>query len=346
MDLIYTEEKSVSRPYRDQYLAGVNALIERRRHELTKVREEFITPEKLAADPVHYKMELVSCLGWPLTEYKHNYNPNVRKSFVASDADAQIYRLEIEIFPELWFYGLLFIPYGIEGRVPLVLSLHGGQGTPELCSDLNGENNYSHMTRRAIQRGAVVFAPQTLVWASPYRENGNLPRYDRVEIDAKLKHVGGSIIALEVFALKRAVDYLSHLPECNPTKIGMVGLSYGGMYTLFTAALEPRIKAAYSSCFFNDRLKYSWPDFLSQGGAGKFLDAEISALIAPRALFVEVGGRDVLFTPNTAEDEFYRLQKFYKAQNAENNLRFKITSDGHYLDREDDGFEFLFSYLV
>ena len=51
MDLIYTEEKSVSRPYRDQYLAGVNALIERRRQELTKVREEFITPEKLAADP-------------------------------------------------------------------------------------------------------------------------------------------------------------------------------------------------------------------------------------------------------------------------------------------------------
>ncbi len=345
MDFIYTEDKSVSRPYRDQYLSGVNTLIERRRRELADERARFISPESLAADPTHYKMELCACLGWPLTEYRHNYTPNVRKTFVASDSDAQIYRLEIEIFPELWFYGLLFIPYYLYEKAPLVLSLHGGQGTPELCSDINGENNYSHMTRRAIQREAVVFAPQTLVWASPYRENGNLPRYDRVSIDAKLKHVGGSIVSLEVFALKRALDYLSTLQECDPSRIGMVGLSYGGLYTLVTAALEPRIKSAYSSGFFNDRLKYDWPDFLWQGCAAKFLDAEIAALIAPRALYIEVGKRDVLFSYQSASDEFARLTRFYSAQNAENKLRFKITSEGHYLDSEDDGFDFLFDHL-
>lgn len=345
MDLIYTEEKSVSRPYRDQYLAGVNDLIERKRRELSELRADFISPEKLAAEPMKYKMELCNCLGWPLTEFKHNYNPNVKRTYVASDDDAEIYRLQIEIFPELWFYGLLFIPYTYWDKPPLVLSLHGGQGTPELCSDLNGENNYSHMTRRAIQRGALVFAPQTLVWASPYRENGNLPRYDRTAIDAKLKHVGGSIISLEVFALKRAIDYLSNHEECDASRIGMVGLSYGGLYTLVTSAMEPRIKSAYSSCFFNNRFKYDWPDFLWQGAAAKFLDAEIAALIAPRALFIEVGGRDVLFSHQSAAEEFERLKKFYSAQNAEKNLRFKVTNDGHYLDREDDGFDFLFDHL-
>ena len=35
----------------------------------------------------------------------------------------------------------------------------------------------------------------------------------------------------------------------------MVGISYGAYFSLMTAACDTRIKAVYSSCFFNDRFQ-------------------------------------------------------------------------------------------
>ena len=64
-----------------------------------------------------------------------------------------------------------------------------------------------------------------------------------------------TLMGLEVAKLRRAVDYLSTLPEVDPRRIGIYGLSKGGHYTLYTAGLEKRLRAVVVSGWFNDRTK-------------------------------------------------------------------------------------------
>ncbi len=80
---------------------------------------------------------------------------------MAKDDLGHIERIWIEVFSGLQSYGLLFVPHGA-GMHPLVISQHGGLGTPELTAGFFGSANYSDMTRRVLRRGAVVFAPQAL----------------------------------------------------------------------------------------------------------------------------------------------------------------------------------------
>src|SRR5258706_7519447 len=64
-----------------------------------------------------------------------------------------------------------------------------------------------------------------------------------------------TLMGLEVAKLRRAVDYLSTLPEVDPQRIGIYGLSKGGHYTLYTAGIEKRLRAVVVSGWFNDRTK-------------------------------------------------------------------------------------------
>ncbi len=49
-----------------------------------------------------------------------------------------------------------------------------------------------------------------------------------------MKLVGTSITAVEIARISFAIDYLATRIEVDPTRIGMVGLSYGGYYAQVT----------------------------------------------------------------------------------------------------------------
>lgn len=344
---LYTEDARVSQPYREQYLTGLEGLLERRRRELDCRRAAYMTPEALAGDPEKYRRDFISMLGWPLTDYRHNSQPAVRQSFVGEDGEKRIYRLQLEIWEGLWFYGLLFLPANASGTLPLVISQHGGLGTPELCANFYGSSaNYNDMTRRVLRRGAMVFSPQLLLWN---KETYGVD-YNRTQLDAAFKQAGGSITAVEIFSIRRSLDWLleQSFDGCrpDPMEVGMIGLSYGGFYTLFTAAAEPRIASAYASGFFNDRYRTrSFCDWTWQDAAGRFKDAEIAALIAPRSLYLEMGDRDELFDSRYTQREFERLLPFYRAQGAQDRLRLSIFHGVHELDCAEEGIDFLFAGL-
>ena len=293
---LYSEPVEPGARARAAYLSELETLISRRQEAAREERERFFqpdvsSPQAYAASTLRYREQFKAMLGWPLTQSRPDAPPAVREEFVAADDLGRISRLWIETLPGLHTYGMLFVPGEPgEGKRPLVLSQHGGHGTPELCSGLYGPSNYNDMTRRILRRGAVVFAPQLLLWREDFG-----PPIERAGMDARLKQLGGSITALEIYQLQRCLDALATRPEVDPQRIGMVGLSYGGFYTLFTAAVETRIRAALSSCFLNDRTRYAWPDWTWHGAALTFFDAEIAALVCPRALYIEAGNQDELF---------------------------------------------------
>ena len=131
--------------------------------------------------------------------------------------------------------------------------------------------------------------------------------YDRKEIDARLKRVGSSITAIEIYALIRILNYFE--AQDNVLNFGMVGLSYGGFYTLFLSALDTRIKAAFSCSFFNSRDSYPWSDWTWWRSAHTFDDAEIACLVYPRKLNIEIGDRDNLFDVESGKKSFERLRE-------------------------------------
>jgi dienelactone hydrolase len=94
----------------------------------------------------------------------------------------------------------------------------------------------------------------------------------------------------------RGIDVLSARPEIDPARIAMVGLSYGGFYTLVTTAMDPRIKVAVCSGYFGIQEGRYAKDDLSiasdlefAGRFTRFRDPDLIALICPRPLQIQAG---------------------------------------------------------
>jgi dienelactone hydrolase len=244
-------------------------------------------------------------LGWPLVGHRDEGLPSVRATKLADEAEYSIYRMSFEILEGLELTGLYFEKHGEEAR-PLVLVQHGGAGTPELISSMYGDTeNYNHMLERVIAHGVHAFAPQLLLWRDAY----GVPQ-NRRAVDARLKRLGSSITAVELYGLSRILDYFE--TRENISTFGMVGLSYGGFYTLFMAAIDTRIRSAISCGFFNTRDQYPWMDWTWFGAAEHFDDAEIACLVYPRKLCIEIATRDEIFDAEYGIQSFEALKELCK----------------------------------
>ncbi|HEY3397082.1 MAG TPA: dienelactone hydrolase family protein [Armatimonadota bacterium] len=262
-----------------------------------------------------------------------------RLELVGEDRLARYYRAWIPLATaagELHVYGLYLVPQGLTGPAPLVLAQHGGGGTPE-ATIFAGGANYKDMTRGAAARGYVVFAPGLLF--NPFSDlevESLLPADARRRLDQRLRLVGTSLTALEVAKLSRALDALLVRPEVDAERVAMVGLSYGGYYTLYATALEPRIRVAVSSCYFNDQAQrmaaefpQNWSDMRFAGTVSELADPELAALICPRPLQVQVGEEDTLFNIDAARQAAQRAGEYYQRLGAEERWDFQACAGGH-----------------
>jgi alpha-L-rhamnosidase len=325
---------------RGAYLDSITGYLDGLDAAAHKYREVF-------ADPTRKEIlrgEYIDMLGKPLRDYPGYAGkaPAARVEPMRENESFIAERYQLEVMPGFWFYGVLFEPKEKSRRNALVIAQHGGGGSPELAGSFILDSvNYNHMIRRTLRRGITVFAPQLLLWDIESYGNG----YNRQTLDTRLKFFGGSITALEIFCIMRSIDYFSVRDDIDPDRIGMIGLSYGGMYARKTAAADPRIKAVVSSCWFNDRTRYLWPDWSYQGGE-KFLDPEIASLILPRKLYIEIGGEDELFNARDAQGEFDRLKAYAEGSGCAGSLRIKIFPGVHELDKTGEGIDFLVENLI
>ena len=283
----YREEAADTRQFKQSYLDGLNKLIASRQRDLAEVRKEYA--KDIMREPEKYRDDFKKMLGWPLVDHRDERIPRVRAEKLAKEDGYTIYRMSFEILDNLEISGLYFEMDG--GKRPLVLVQHGGLGTPELVSAFyNGDtSNYNSMLERVIAHGVHAFAPQLLLWN---KERFGV-EFDRKSIDARLKRLGSSITAVELYGLMRILDYFES--KDNVSNFGMVGLSYGGFYTLFLSAIDLRIRSAISCSFFNSRDRVPWIDWTWFDCASKFDDAEIACLVYPRKLCIEIGTNDRLF---------------------------------------------------
>ena len=337
----YAEEIEKDTRYRQEYLDGTYRFFKETYAQAAETRTQFITPEQYKANPEYYREALKQMLGYPLN-LPVETPELIEKTFVTQDGDINIYRMQFTFFGYLKFYGMYFEQVNTTKDTPFVLSFHGGGGTPEMVSSLHKESaNYVHQTRRMNERGANVFAPQLLLWNVEMYGNP----HERVHLDGKMRQLDGSMTAYEVYLLMGCINYFIQAGIAPEDRIGVVGLSYGGMYAIHLAAVDTRIKACYSCSWFNRAFIHSWGDWSYRDAAKTFTSVETAAMIAPRALFIAMGDNDHLFDDQITEEEYQKLVPYYQVFEAEDQCKLRIFPGLHEQDHEDFGFDFLIEHL-
>jgi dienelactone hydrolase len=262
---------------------------------------------------------------------------------VEAEADCGAYtrrKVSIQVEPGERMPMWLLVPKGLKGRAPAILCWYGttsGAGKDTTVGLSGGKPGTPPEKNRAfaidmVEAGFVALAPDGL--RDGERVSPGKRPYDTSEFYAK--HPDWSIHGKDVWDLSRAIDWLETRPEVDASRIGMAGHSYGGHTTIFAAAFEPRIRAAWAngpvSDFTGHGAHWAVP---KGGGASQSLPAlrpyllegrrppvsfyELSALIAPRPLAV---GQAVGERRPHEEENHAAVAQVYRALGAGERVRY------------------------
>jgi dienelactone hydrolase len=268
--------------------------------------------------------------------------PKTRYDSLGEDGYARIYRTYCEVLEGVEVYGILMIPKNCGDRCPLLVTQHGGGGSPELIAGFPRDpTNYNWMMQRAVQEGFAAWAPGLIF---PIGGTEAIEGPSRLELDRIARGLGTSLLALETYKISAGLTPLLGRGEIEPGRLGMIGLSYGGLYTQFTAALDTRIKAAVSSCFFNRRWDYPQQDWTFFNCYNEYTDVEVCAMICPRPLMVEVGVGDELFDVAGARELAPKLASHWDRLGAGERFAYHEFDGGHEFDGS-EAYSFLKGFL-
>lgn len=327
----YEENVPDSNPIRTEQARELDAYLKALKADDTRLkalfRPDYSSPKAFTASARKLRETFADRMGYPPPGKPGREAPRFQK--VGDDSIGTYYRAWIPVLPGVHAYGMYIVPKGVKGRAPLLISMHGGGGSPEVAL-FRGGANYHGMVRGGVERGYVVWAPQHLFRADGY------PQDIRRQIDDRARLLGTSITAIEIAKITRGLDVILKRPEVDPKRVGMVGLSYGGFYTLVTMALDPRIKTGVSSCYFGvqeyryDQDELSVPsDFRFHDRMSLHKDSELLAMICPRPLEIQAGATDApthremgkVLAPVGAEH--------YRKLGRGDDFRFLVFAGGH-----------------
>jgi hypothetical protein len=137
-----------------------------------------------------------------------------------------------------------------------------------------------------------------------------------------------------VWDTMRAIDYLGTRPEVDSSRVATLGASGGGTTSLFTAAVDERVKVAVVSAYFNtfrDSIMSisHCPDNYVPGLLQDMEMYDLSGLVAPRALFVESGRNDRIFPIAGSQTAAGKAREIYAAFNVPDRFGYEIHEGGH-----------------
>ena len=193
----------------------------------------------------------------------------------------------------------LLVPDGRVGGPPgaAVLACHGhGPGKSQVVGLEHTDMPNADYALQLARRGYVVLAPDLRCFGERLDWNPE----DHYACDTNLVHAamaGWNPLTQNIWDLRRCLDVLEQHPLVDPARLGMVGISYGGTVTLFTAALDDRVAASVVSGYFSswaDSHKMPWNMCGSQilfGMLGRLEHEDVGALVAPLPDAGRVGHR-------------------------------------------------------
>jgi dienelactone hydrolase len=146
--------------------------------------------------------------------------------------------------------------------------------------------------------------------------------------------IGQTMIGWRVWDVMRTIDYIATRRELDPNRVGCMGISGGGTVTVFSSALDPRIRAALVSGYLNTfRDSVGSIVHCSDNYVPGILNwaemHDLAGLIAPRPLFVESGEKDDIFPIRASVESFNEVRKIYEVFGAGDRAEQEVFPGEH-----------------
>lgn len=279
-------------------------------------------PERTSqASPDTMRRRLVACLGgdWP--------QPCALKPELRGTLRRDGYRIETwtyEVEPGDRVPAMLLIPDEVDRNSPApavaVWHQHNGEWHLGKSEPAGLAGNPMHHTGAALAReGYVVLCPDALCFEERQDPHKKLRGGDFERFEFLRYLVGGACMAWKnILDMRRAVDFLCSRPEVQADRIGCYGHSMGSTHTWLVGPHEPRLKCLIGNCclptyraIHENHLLHCFPNFVP--GWLRWGDTpEMAALIAPRALHLNLGEEDGGSPIGEARAGVARIQAAYE----------------------------------
>jgi dienelactone hydrolase len=219
------------------------------------------------------------------------YGDTARPALVAETARYRVWQVRWPVLDGVWGAGLWVQP---KGRLTagVVVVPDAGQ-SPEKVLGLadSADQVLTSSVRQWAESGVELIIPVTVSREKLVTDDATLRRSDqtyREWIYRQAFHLGRHVIGYEVQTVLAAVDGLRARHGAD-VPVGVAGHAEGGLVAFYAAAIDPRIRAALVSGYFDSRQQVSSEPIYRNvwGLLREFGDAEIAGLILPRELVIE-----------------------------------------------------------
>jgi dienelactone hydrolase len=242
-------------------------------------------------------------------------------------------------------FGYLLLPKNLPSPAPGVVCLPGhGRGCDDIVGiDENGRQRESKsgyardFALQAVEQGYAAFAIEQLAFGCRRDEVARKKSQGQSSCQPAAGAAllfGQTMIGWRVWDVMRAIDYLQTRREIDRARIATIGISGGGTVSLFSAALDERIRIGVVSGYFNTfrdsivSLSHCIDNYVP--GILNYIEMyDVAGLIAPRGLFVESGTRDPIFPIEGSRKAFKQAQSIYATFAAPEQIGQEIFDDGH-----------------
>ncbi len=236
------------------------------------------------------------------------------------------------------------------GRRPGILCWHGhafGGKEPVMGNASSAElrqvierHNYD-FGHRLAKAGFVTFALDWFGFGERddgAKPNWRLPPENKDWCDVYYLHatmLGMTPLSIYVAHGSAAVDFACTLPQVDPGRLGVMGLSGGGTLTVWSALCDERLEAAEVICYSDLWPAFGYRDINYCGmevapGLFKLVDVpDLEGLLAPRPLLVDIGVHDTCYKVDTAMRCQRQLERIYQAAGAADRLELDLFAGEH-----------------
>jgi hypothetical protein len=156
--------------------------------------------------------------------------------------------------------------------------------------------------------------------------------------------LGQTVTGMWTWDIHRLIDYIQSRSDCLPDRIGCAGLSGGGLQTLWSTALDDRIRCAIISGYFYGYKEalLEMPQNCSCNYVHKLYEysdmGDIAAMIAPRPLLIESGTMDPLNGAGgigNVSSQVEIVRQAYRLFNSEHSIKHYTFQGEHRWDGQE-----------
>lgn len=261
--------------------------------------------------------------------------------------DYTLQKYSVRLCKDLPMAVFLLEPKNLRGKAPGVVALCGhGYGVRQILNitKKGGRKTFRYLDGyqknfavELAKRGCVVAAPELFGFGEA-RLKKDLPKPFYAsscrELSLHLLTCGLTTASLRVFEAISCVELLSRHGGVDAQRLGIMGISGGGLAALYASVLDERIKRTVVSGYINSfrdsilSLRHC-PDNYIPGILEIGEMSDFACALAPRELLVESGTRDRLFPIEASRKAHDKLTRIYALAGASEKLHIDVFNGRH-----------------